>query len=443
MQVLKTKKNEIMNGLFLLMLVTIPLPFIINSIAIIVFSVIYIYYYKKNFVFLFNFYLILPAFYFIFIVLSEVVITKSCSFSGIQKNMAFFIIPVFFLNKSFIKDLQIKKIIKYYSFSNVILALYFIINAFYFFIKIKDKELFFFQKLVGVDQNAIYVSVYASIAMFYFYVQKEKTVYNRISLMILLFFVFLLSSKTIIFIAVLLVIIHYFFYSNGNKSVRILTFICSFLFIVFSIYFVPEVNKRVLDEYETAFVDNTINELYSNQKSKTYNVSLKEAYFDKNFKSNQFFPGTAYRVFHIRLFREIISENKKWITGLGIGNVDHALQTEYAKYKVFVGQKYFNFHNQYIQSFAEFGILGFVTVISMVVLNLYNAINKKCFLHLVFALTMFVLFFTESFLIRQRGIIFFIVLYCLFNCYKKEKLKAHEKNTHNRSRRVSWLTPLR
>jgi hypothetical protein len=51
----------------------------------------------------------------------------------------------------------------------------------------------------------------------------------------------------------------------------------------------------------------------------------------------------------------------------------------------------------------------------MVFLNLKNAIKNKNFLHIVFAVSMIILFLTESLLCRQRGIVFFITLYCIFN----------------------------
>jgi len=41
--------------------------------------------------------------------------------------------------------------------------------------------------------------------------------------------------------------------------------------------------------------------------------------------------------------------------------------------------------------------------------------KSKDFIHFVFAFLMISLFLTESFLWRQRGVVFFTMLYCLFN----------------------------
>lgn len=422
MELFGFKKNDIINTLFIAVLVSIPMPYIVNSVLIIVFVFAFIVFYAKNFVINYNSAVILLLLFFFSLSISVFFIPNNSYYqTGLQKSLPFFIIPLTFLNKKFIQDLKYKKIIKYYSISNVIVALYYITKAIFLFVKTQNRDVFFFQNLVGLDQNAIYISVYASFAMFYFYVQKEKSLFNRTCLMILLFFLFLLSSKTIILIVVLLFIIYYYFFSTASKSVRILTFICSIVFVFFSVYFVPQVNVRVLEEYETAFVDNTINEDYSGINGKTYNVSLNEAWNNKTFKRNQIFPGTAYRVFHIRLFKENMLKNNIWITGYGLNNADYILREQYVKYKIFLSQKYQNFHNQYIQTFAETGIISFILLIAIVMLNLYKSIKNHNFIHIVFSVTMFVLFFTESFLIRQRGIIFFVTLYCLFNTLKVTK----------------------
>ena len=79
-----------------------------------------------------------------------------------------------------------------------------------------------------------------------------------------------------------------------------------------------------------------------------------------------------------------------------------------------------NFHNQYVQTFADLGILGFLLVIIMLAINLKNGLAKKDFIHIAFAIVMISLFLTESFLWRQRGVVFFTIFYCIFNaCFKE------------------------
>jgi O-antigen ligase len=74
-----------------------------------------------------------------------------------------------------------------------------------------------------------------------------------------------------------------------------------------------------------------------------------------------------------------------------------------------------NFHNQYVQIFADIGFFGFILLLVMLVTNVLKALKNKDFVHFAFAFLMISLFLTESFLLRQRGVVFFVTMYCLFN----------------------------
>jgi O-antigen ligase len=117
----------------------------------------------------------------------------------------------------------------------------------------------------------------------------------------------------------------------------------------------------------------------------------------------------------LRIFTEMQKEKPTFFTGFGLeASQDkirekckiHNLNNEYGEY---------NFHNQFIQTFAEIGIIGLLILIAMLTVNLFNGIKQKDFLHIAFAITMIMLFLSESFFCRQRGIVFFTLLYCLFN----------------------------
>ena len=60
----------------------------------------------------------------------------------------------------------------------------------------------------------------------------------------------------------------------------------------------------------------------------------------------------------------------------------------------------------------------------MLFVNLKNGINNKNFIHISFAVLMISLFLTESFLWRQRGVMFFTIMYCLFNVRIPKYLNA-------------------
>ena len=80
-----------------------------------------------------------------------------------------------------------------------------------------------------------------------------------------------------------------------------------------------------------------------------------------------------------------------------------------------------NFHNQYIQSFAELGIIGVILLCLMVVFNWIKAIKNRDFVFLFFTILTTSIMFTESLFHRQRGIVFFILLYCIFHSTLNKK----------------------
>jgi O-antigen ligase len=117
----------------------------------------------------------------------------------------------------------------------------------------------------------------------------------------------------------------------------------------------------------------------------------------------------------------MINEDNIFWRGYGLNASYPKIEAKGIKYNVYLGKgsskgyQKMNFHNQYIQNFAELGVVGFILLLVMLFFNIKNAIKSKDFVHFTFAILMISLFLTESFLWRQRGVVFFTMLYCLFN----------------------------
>ena len=416
-----TNKTNLFICLLALPLITIPLPSLYNSIATILFLVVsFSGLYKLKFKT--NKALLLPIILFGLMILSLLWTSDlALSLKGLQKNIPFLLIPFVFLFLPKLDKITVYSAIRLFGFSMVLFAIYSFIRAFLRYIENGDKSMFLYNELVSVELNAIYIATFTTFALFYFVIQKDKKTIDYIAIYVLALFVALLNSKTVFVMLSILFIWHYIQFSKTQTSVKWVTMALGATFLFLSAIFVPVVQERVLEEYETAFVDNTIYADYGNKEQNLYNVSLKQAFTNKSFETNSFFQGTAYRVFQARIFKEMLKEQNIWLTGFGINASDKAIQEKHKQYNLFKDYQYHNFHNQYIQLFAELGLVGFVVFLTMVVLNLKNAIKNKNFLHIVFAVSMIILFLTESILCRQRGIVFFITLYCIFNTipYKK------------------------
>ncbi|MDI1254749.1 MAG: O-antigen ligase family protein [Flavobacterium sp.] len=416
------KEPRVFIYLLATILLAIPLKYIFGSISCILFLLV-AFSSLHPIKFKFNKTLLLPVLFYVLMLLSliwtrDVHATKS----GLQKEVLLFLIPTAFLLVPNLGKIQRDKIFRIYGFGMVGYALYYFGNALFRYIATGNKAVFFYHELVTLDLNAIYVAVFASFAMFYFIALDRKNSWERAAIFILAIFIFLLSSKSIIFIDFLLIICFYIFFSDTKNSVKFVTIASLGAFLLFSLVFVKQIRERFLIEYETAFVDNTVNE----NDSSIANISLKQAWNNEKFNASNYFPGGALRVYQFRIFTEMLQEDNILFTGYGLEASQFKIKQKEKEHNLHEGYGDFNFHNEYVQTFAELGLFGFLILGGMLFLNIKNAIADKNFLHIVFSLTMIILFLTESFFCRQRGIVFFTILYCIFNVVNKSQKEVNQ-----------------
>ncbi|WP_291130383.1 O-antigen ligase family protein [Flavobacterium sp. UBA7682] len=411
----------------LLVLVTVPLSYAMNNIALgLFFAVAVINFRKANF--FFQSHLILPILLYALMAASYFwSIDKESTLSALSKEVSLLIIPLGFLFiKDFSKD-EKKKIISYYSYFIAILVVYYLIRAVIRYFVLQDFRVFFYHGtnednfgLVPKLLNAIHVSVFVAVAFFYFFTKEIKSRMD-IFLSVLLFgFVLLLSSKNIILVFILLVILHLFFFSKASHKLRLRNLIV-FGLIIGLIFSFGRIKTRFQQEFQTNTNKSLSANVIEGVPVGVHYVSLKEAWSNETFTPNDYFPGTAFRVYQFRIFTELLCEENVFLTGFGLNASYPKIEEKAKHYNLFMGNdetegyQAKNFHNQYIQNFAELGILGFVLLLLMFVINVKIAYKSKDFVHFAFAILMISLFLTESFLWRQRGVVYFTIMYCLFN----------------------------
>lgn len=408
--------------LLLFVLISIPLGYAVNGIAVGLFAIVTIITFKKS-----NFRIekniIFPVILYFLMVLS---ITWShdigATVKALSKTLPLLVIPVCFMVLPKFSSQPKKQIIKYYSFGILFFIVYYISRAIIRFFITGDTSVFFYHELVTEGVNAIHASVYVAVAFFYFYTNPAISISNRIIALVMAVFIFLLSSKNIILVFIPLVLFYEIFYSKKGqkKSKKQWITIGLFLFLSLITLFSTKIRDRFSIEFQANKTEGSLNTDFGNG-NKVFNVSMHQAWTQKTFQPNDYFPGTAFRVYQIRIFKEMLQEDPILFTGYGLNASDFRIEEKGKEHNIFSGdathdgyQKK-NFHNQYIQIFAETGIFGLLLLLVMVSLNLKNAIKKKDFIHISFAVLTISLFLTESFLSRQRGVVFFTAIYCLFN----------------------------
>lgn len=416
-------KASIQSVFLILVLISLPLKNIYISITMIAFVLISLKDFKiKNFVL--KTHHIFPILLYSLMLLSFLwTHDKNTTLFGLQKLLPIAIIPIIFayLQTKFAQEKDF--IFRYFSYTMVVYGVFYILRATLLYAKTNNISSFFNINLVPPDPGSIYISVFASFALFYFVQLPNKKTDEKIALFWLILLLFLLSSKSIITINFLIISCYYIFFSEIPKSTKFLTILTVFAFLFFSLFYVKETRDRFLIEFETAFVDNTPNHDLLQFRGKTYNVSLNEAWTKQDFHQNNYFPSIALRIYQTRIFAEMLTEQNILLTGFGLEASQPEIAKKTKEHNVYFDYAVFNFHNQYVQTFAEIGIFGFLILVLMLGYNLKNAIKNKDFLHITFAITMIILFLTESFFCRQRGIVFFIILYCIFNAVNTKSVQ--------------------
>jgi O-antigen ligase len=416
-------KEELLNNPFVvlisLVLITIPLHYRYNNSAIILLSVFSLSrLYKRNF--FFHKALVLPVLLYLLMVFSLFwSIDFKMSLQALSKEIAFILIPICFALNPPLTKIQIDKVIQIFSYTFLGYTIFYLIQAIIRYSTSKDINVFFYHELVSFDVNAIHVSVYVSVAFFYFFLKTNKLFIDKLALILVLIFIVLLSSKNIIVVFLLLLGISTFLILKIKWNLSKITLIILAL-ILFGFGFYGKLKDRFLIEIETNNSETIINNEISNSKGFAYNVSIKDAWNKEQFQPNDYFPGTALRVYQARIFCEMLKKDTIFVKGYGLNAAQGKIIQKRKEHNLYFGYDNFNFHNQYIQIFAELGVVGLLLLLLIVGLNLKNAINNKDFIHFSFAILMISLFLTESFLSRQRGIVFFVMMYCLFNIRVKK-----------------------
>ena len=403
----------------LFLLISIPLYTFINNIALAIFILVA---FLKHFElkFLFNTNLLIPILLFIWMSSSfSWSYDISSTFKAIPKEITLLIIPLVFLFTPIISNISYKFLITFYSYSMVVFAGFFLLIAIGKYLLVNNSSVFFSHSLVGKELNAIHFSVYISLAIIYFYTKHYKTKIDYLLLSILVIFLILLDSKTIQFTNVLLFSIYNLFYTKSANRLRLRNLVLVIV-ATSSLFFYDNLKEKIEFEFQLNTENNIGHVVIPKEKVGQNIISMKQAWSNKSFNQNDYFSGAAFRVYQFRIFLEIMQEEPIFFQGLGLNASYKKLEEKGIKYNVFLGNQSTegyqtkNFHNQYIQIFAELGIVGFMFLLLIFFFSIKKAFETRNFLHISFSILMISLFLTESFLWRQRGVTFFIVFYCIF-----------------------------
>jgi len=314
------------------------------------------------------------------------------SIRGLERQLAMVLVPMAFIAMPALSVQTRNRILYWFALSLAGIAIFLVIWAAALY-EPGATDVFFYHALVApLDLNAIYVSVFVALSILFLLFKQKRSVQSLMALGILAVFLLLLASKIII---VATVILGFFGMLNTFKRSTIFK-ILPFLILGLGLL---------------VFTSNPIEKRFQREISSS-NISevLQKEQFNKVYD----WTGTTIRLFQARIFTEMLGEESIFWTGYGINNSKDKIIEKQKQYNLWQGYYTYNFHNQYIQAFAELGIFGLICLFLLFGALLKRYLETKDSLLLFLFFIMFVVFITESYLWRQRGLYHFLVLYGLF-----------------------------
>ena len=304
-------------------------------------------------------------------------------------------IPLAFAALPRFNQKQCMKVLEIFSYFNIAYGILFLISASINYFKTKTLSAFTYHDLVSIfDLNAIYVSVFFLISFVYFLTKKQHSIFSICASVFLFFMLVLLASKMVMFILILVLLFKAFQMLKTNNTITGLVIGIAIVILLALVFTIKPLKQRYIDETKT---------------------NITEILNADTFGQAYVWTGTSIRLLQLRILTDQIKEEAIIFKGFGLFASRENLRDRHIGYKTYYGFHKYNYHNQYAQVIAELGVVGLLILALVLSFNLQNAIRSKDVLFLFFAVYIILIFLTESMLWRQRGLFFFLILYCLFN----------------------------
>ncbi len=267
-------------------------------------------------------------------------------------------------------------------------------------------EFFYHQLTSPFQTNAIYIAMLFGLVYinYLYHILHSELKSKRIDiiLVVVLFgFQFLLSSKliltTLIFISVLITTVYFRMTGIKKKNIWISIGAVLGVLLLLSISTFTKKRFREITDYKQI-----------------------ESVFNKNYFGRAYYwNGLTLRLFQLRSFYEIEKDSDfNSYLGSGFNASQSRLNAKYAHYDLYRGPTgegendgYFiyNFHNQYAQLLVELGVFGGILIVLMLYFFVLHPIIHRNILLFGVGILFLAFAFTESYLLRQKGIVSFIL----------------------------------
>lgn len=388
---------------------SIPLFMLANNIFIIISFIVSIIYGLKHGIHLGNWNKLYSLFVAMILLMTIALIYTNDISNGLKRieyRLVYLIIPVlFFFTKHLITDDLRYKCMRAFVWSTFLTSLFFLLNATYKTYKHAspnplneiNQNFFSYFEFTSILENThpIYFGVYVLFSLFivgydFLYSKGILTLNKTISIVVLMFFTCIVLLLNSFMLTGLLILTHFFFikvfYQKRSTS------IIPRFYLVLLIIITMLASSRFL-------------------VNKARGIDFKKDIQIEDFSGTNFTALKA-RVAKNYCSIKLIRDNF-WI-GVGPGDAQSVLNTYYVENGFNYGKaQNFNSHNQYLTEWIYTGLFGvFLLIGTLSYLFIKSYKNKNLILfYLTFIISL--LNFTESSLVRNKGIVFFVFFACL------------------------------
>ncbi len=321
-------------------------------------------------------------------------ITKAISKTGNQA--VFFLYPIFFLTS----NLKLEDLYRLLDIFSVALLYSIIIGIVKIvFLEFNNIEIGFyysdFSSILG--KHSTYFSIFLLIAVSHcsysaFYTDRKNRLIYLAGLVFFLIIIYFISVR--ISIITLAIILSFLTVAKIKKRIKVKSIISLIIFIAITSFFfmTPNFKKR----------------------------------FDDS-STHKKFDTVDYRLMHWKTVLEVSSQN--WMFGVGTYGDNYNLFKEYKTNDLEIAYRDgYNAHNQLLESYYKWGILGLLMIpIMLVFLFFYSSRNL---LSIILLFSVIIPLLTESTLERHSGIFITSIVFSfvvLYNKLKREKQNINDK----------------
>jgi O-antigen ligase len=322
-----------------------------------------------------------------------------------ENKLTFLVLPLFFffLPK---EKMAFKWTIRGFLIAVFLLAIQSLVFSFSNYFKTHEIGSFISTRF-SYQHHPSYASVFYTFALFISWNQRKKNAENY-SLYWLIPFSFLiifavlccmsLAGLLFLILFLLAAFIHFLSTKIGKKKTLLFTVISPIVFYVL-VLITPPLKSQWDDakHFTVDFIDNPTTFV-----SDTTNAD----------------NGSSVRLIMWTISTQVLTEHP---LGVGTANVDDYLYAKLTKLKQYkLAKKYYNPHNQYLQSGIEIGIFGLIVLLFLLFKGITIAWKNRNYLLLFVVLNLVFNMLFESMLQRQSGIVFYtfwITFFVAFGAY--------------------------